>query len=414
MRIVVFEDTHVAQLYPMTLGRAAYTIRCGGENLAFWIERMGGQVSGLVRPYLRAWQAATFPNWDEHPPRGEATLLVNARLVPSPHTFDVLRRLYHRGDFGQLQSMNQLAAAVLPAEILPPTAPWDGESMRQFVQGPNFAALPRFEEDLALISYPHEILSWHLATLADSLNFRIAQGHYRELRDGVFVAHGVQWHEWVHTDTSQGPIVVDEQASVRPFACLSGPILIGAQSRVHEHASIRPGVALGPACKIGGEIEASVLEEFANKQHFGFLGHSYLGAWVNLGAGTSNSNLKNTYGSVRVEMEGRKMDSGLQLLGCLVGDYTKTAIHTSIFTGKILGACSMIYGMVTTNVASFVNHAQSLGQITDLPPAIVAETQRRVFQRRGIAQEPWHIQLLRDMYQQVAGDRQLADRPLSL
>ncbi len=208
--------------------------------------------------------------------------------------------------------------------------------------------------------------------------------------------------------------MIDDGATVAPFACLSGPVRIGENSRVNEHASIRPGVAIGSTCKVGGEVEASILEDYANKQHYGFLGHSYLGSWVNLGAGTSNSNLKNTYGTVRVEIDGQRIDSQRQLLGCVVGDFTKTAVNTSIYTGKQIGACSMVYGIVTTNVASFVNHAQSLGQITDLPPNIMAETQRRVFQRRGMVQQPWHVQLLQEMYSEVAAHRELADCPLSL
>ena len=414
MRVVLFEDAGVQQLYPLTLGRAAFTISCGGECLATWVERLDRPICGLVRPHLRAWQAANFPAWDELPSAGEPTLLVNARLVPSPHTFDVLRRLYHRGEFGQLPVRDQLAVAVLPAEVAPPGSPWEADAMQQFLRSASVATLPRLEEHLSLLAYPHEIIDWHLATVADSLTFRIAQGKYREIRDGVFVGSGVQLNEWVHTDTSQGPIVIDNDVTVRPFACLSGPARLGESSRVNEHASIRPGVTTGPTCKVGGEVEASILEEYANKQHSGFLGHSYLGSWVNLGAGTCNSNLKNTYGPVRVEIDGQRLDSGLQLLGCLVGDYTKTAINTSIFTGKLIGACSMVYGMVTANVPSFVNYAQSLGQMTDLPPAVMAQTQKRVFQRRGMVQQPWHVELLHEMYRQVAAQRQLADRPLSL
>ncbi len=182
--------------------------------------------------------------------------------------------------------------------------------------------------------------------------------------------------------------MIDNDCTVRPFACISGPCRLGERSRINEHASIRPGVAIGPVCKAGGEIEASVLDEYSNKQHGGYLGHSYLGPWVNLGAGTSNSNLKNSYGPVRMEIAGGTIDTGLQLLGCVVGDYARTAVNTSIFTGKLIGACSMVYGTVAANVPSFVNYAQSLGEVTDLPPDIMARTQKRMLQRRGIAQRP--------------------------
>jgi glucose-1-phosphate thymidylyltransferase len=167
-------------------------------------------------------------------------------------------------------------------------------------------------------------------------------------------------------------------------------------------------------CKVGGEIEASTIEAFTNKQHTGYLGHSYLGRWVNLGAGTSNSNLKNTYGTVRMEVMGRQVDTGMQFMGCVVGDFTRSAINTGIFTGKLIGSCSMIYGFVTTNVESFVNYARSFGEITDLSPSVMAQTQKRAFLRRGIVQQAWHVQLLDVMHEIAAAGRQLADRPVSL
>jgi glucose-1-phosphate thymidylyltransferase len=165
---------------------------------------------------------------------------------------------------------------------------------------------------------------------------------------------------------------------------------------------------------VGGEVEASVIEACSSKQHLGYLGHSYVGQWVNLGAGTSNSNLKNTYGSIRIEVGDRRVDTGLQFLGCIVGDMTRTAINTSIFTGKLIGTCSALYGFITTNVPSFVNYARSFGEITELSPAVMVELQKRVFLRRGIQQQDWHRQLLHDVYNRVALGRQLADRPVSL
>ncbi len=140
-----------------------------------------------MRPYLHAWQTASYPSWDEVPAAGETTLLINARLVPSPHAYDVLRRLYHRAECGQVRLADQLAAAVLPAEVDPPLSPWDAESLQQYLRSPAVSALPRLDEELSLLAYPHEIIHWHLATLADNLTYRIAQGLYREIRDGVFV-----------------------------------------------------------------------------------------------------------------------------------------------------------------------------------------------------------------------------------
>ena len=116
-----------------------------------------------------------------------------------------------------------------------------------------------------------------------------------------------------------------------------GRIIEPRSNSVIEHAAIKDTVSIGHTAKIGGEVEASIIESFTNKQHHGFLGHSYLGSWINLGAGTCNSDLKNTYGNVKMEYRGSKVDTGMQFVGCIMGDYAKTAINTGIFTGKLIG-----------------------------------------------------------------------------
>ncbi len=216
------------------------------------------------------------------------------------------------------------------------------------------------------------------------------------------------------TDTKAGPIVLEAGATVGPHSFLAGPVHLGANSRVLEHAALKHAVALAHTTKIGGEIEASIIEPYSNKQHHGFLGHSYLGSWVNLGAGTCNSDLKNTYGPVNMEYRGRKISTGMQFVGAIIGDYSKTAINTGIFTGKVIGVGSMVYGFVTTNVPSFVNYARSFSQVSEAPVEVLVATQRRMFERRQVEQRPCDIQLLHDMHELTAHERQLPGEPLSL
>lgn len=414
MQIIVFEDAGVEQLEPLTLGRPAYSLSCGSLTLVDWLAQQSSPVAGLVRPLLRDLQVADYPAFvpvtDGNTPR----LLVNARLVPCPQTFETLERLQSRGEFGLIHQGEVLAAGLLPPDLPTPENPWEASSLQQFLATPQVAQLPALEQPLPLQNYPHDLVRNHLDVLGDNLHWRLASGRYQEIRPGVFAAQNVELADWAHTDTSQGPIVIDAGAVVRPFACLRGPLYLGTLSRVNEHAVLKTGVSVGTLSKVGGEIEASVIDAYSSKQHHGYLGHSYLGQWVNLGAGTSNSNLKNTYGSIRIEVGSRKIDTGLQFFGCVVGDMTRTAINTSIFTGKLLGTCSAVYGYVTTNVPSFVNYAKSFNELTELSPSVMEELQRRVFLRRGIQQQPWHRELLRSIYDRVSNGRQLADRPISL
>src|SRR5262249_16536497 len=154
-----------------------------------------------------------------------------------------------------------------------------------------------------------------------------------------------------------------------------------------------------------GEVEASIVEPYSNKQHSGFLGHSYVGSWVNMGAGTANSDLKNSYGPITMEYGGRKVATGMQFIGCFVGDHAKTAIHTRIFTGKTVGVCSMSYGFVSANVPSFVNYARSLGSLSEVPVEVAAKAQERMFTRRGVQQRPRDAQLLRDLHELTRDER---------
>ena len=226
----------------------------------------------------------------------------------------------------------------------------------------------------------------------------------------------MQLGQHVVFDTSGGPIVIDQNVRLGPHSFFRGPIYIGPNSRVSEHAAIKDEVSIAHTCKIGGEVEASVIEPYSNKQHHGFLGHSYLGSWINLGAGTCNSDLKNTYGTVNMQYGDRKVATGMQFLGCVIGDYAKTAINTSIFTGKLIGAGSMVYGFATTNVPSFVNYARSFGEIGNLPPEVIVSTQARMFARRNVTQRPCDVQLIHDMYRVTEFERpaKLSDEPLSL
>jgi glucose-1-phosphate thymidylyltransferase len=115
-----------------------------------------------------------------------------------------------------------------------------------------------------------------------------------------------------------------------------------------------------------------------------------------------------------MEYHGQKIATQMQFVGAIVGDYAKTAINTGIFTGKTVGVCSMVYGFVTTNVPSFVNYARLFGQVTEAPVEVMASTQRRMFERRGVVQRPCDIQLLRDMYELTVAERKQSGEPLSL
>lgn len=412
VNVILFEDGLVSHLYPVTIGKPAFDINCGSYRLLDLIDRLSSPVKAIVRPHLREVLRADFPDlapegvWPREP-----LLLVNARMVPSVKALTGLRQLLQRGRPAVVRTGDRVAAALTAPDG--PAPPGDGEigQWEAFLAG---LELEPFEAEMPLFDYPHDVVRHHLASLSENLEDRLSRADYEEIADGVFAAPGARIGQYVVTDSREGPILLEQNATIGPYCYLSGPAHIGPGTRVIEHAAIKEAVALGHTAKIGGEVEASIIEPYTNKQHHGFLGHSYVGSWVNLGAGTCNSDLKNTYGLVAMEYRGHKVSTHMQFIGCIIGDYAKTAINTSIFTGKTIGACSMVYGFVTTNVPSFVNYARLFSQVTEVPVEVEIAAQARMFRRRGAVQRPCDVQLLRDMYELTRHERQLANEPLSL
>jgi len=156
--------------------------------------------------------------------------------------------------------------------------------------------------------------------------------------------HEAQVEPGVVFDVSHGPVVIESGVEIRSGTRLEGPLWVGANARVLG-GEIR-GSAIGPRCTVRGEMASCVFLGYANKSHDGFVGHSIVGRWVNLGAGTITSNLKNTYGPVRLEIAGVRVDTGQQFLGTLLGDHAKTAIGTLLGTGTVVGAGANVFDTV--------------------------------------------------------------------
>lgn len=419
MQIILFEDEFVPRLYPITVGRPAYNVTCASFRLIDWMTELaretGAILRGIVRPYLATIQQVDFPQFSSPSVgNGLPALLVNARLVPSKPVYTALREMLLAGQPGIYPSGSALGAALVDTSLPKPPTSADPVKFGEYLHQTVWPKLPKLDKELPALDYPHDLIRQNLLTMEANLAHRLALGNYQEIKDGVFAAEGARLGEFVVTDTTKGPVLLDERASVGPHCFLRGPAYLGPHCRVTEQSAIKDGVCLGHTTKIGGEVEASIVEPYSNKQHYGFLGHSYLGSWINLGAGTCNSDLKNTYGTVKMEYRGESVATGMQFVGCMMGDYAKSAINTGIFTGKTVGVCSMVYGFVTTNVPSFVNYARLFGQVTELPPEVMIATQQRMFARRNVIQRPCDAQLIHDMYELTRNERQLVGEPLSL
>lgn len=430
--IFCFEDSSVGRLAPATTAKPAYAISCGSFRLIDWLRELGLPIFADCRPHLRLIQRLDYGlgSAREGLTPTDSVLLVNARLVPTVAAFRRLQELL-AAQTAQvwLDSEGAVAMAWVPAEgtglsAPPPESgeparaaepigpaaqdPDDAEAtVQRLIRGVPESAVIRSDPTTETFRWPHDLVSRHMLALPESLAWRIEHGDYQQPQDGLFVAPGVSLGQHVVIDSRGGPIVIEGRARVGPFCFLAGPVHIGAGARIIEHAALKDAVALGHTTKVGGEVEASVIEPYSNKQHHGFLGHSYLGSWINLGAGTCNSDLKNTYGTINMEYGTERVGTDMQFMGCVMGDYSKTAINTGIFTGKVIGVCSMLYGFVTSNVPSFVNYARLFGQTATLPPEVMLSTQSRMFARRQVEQRECDRQLIWDMFDLTEDERNL-------
>jgi len=158
----------------------------------------------------------------------------------------------------------------------------------------------------------------------------------------IYIAAGAVVHPMVVIDATEGPVYIDSGVEVHPFTRIEGPCYIGRDSVLYR-TNCRAGNSIGPVCRVGGEIEESIIHGYSNKYHDGFLGHAYVGEWVNLGAQTTNSDLRNDYSNVSVTLDGRHpIDTGSPKVGSLIGDHTKTSIGTLLNTGAYVGAMTLI------------------------------------------------------------------------
>lgn len=253
---------------------------------------------------------------------------------------------------------------------------------------PDLKRLPAREIAAEAVFYPWDIVRLNYQELQRELN------SVRKRRS-VFVKKGGKIYPGAQVVTEKGPVFLDQGAEVRPGSVVEGPCYIGPRTIV-DGAFVRPGCSFGPQCRIGGEVEECVFQGYANKHHAGFLGHSFVGEWVNLGALTTNSDLKNNYQPVRVKIGARKFDTGMVKLGCFIGDHVKTSIGTLLPTGAVLGTFANWFesGLTPKILPSFAWGKKRRWRRKEL-----MECAQRVMARRGVTMSPVYEQLLLQIYE---------------
>jgi len=237
-------------------------------------------------------------------------------------------------------------------------------------------------KDVFIIDYPWEIPDYdHYLIRRNRIIFKKLIG-FDEYSKGVYVNGNTYISPQTYFDTRNGPVFIHNAEEIDGFTTIRGPTIIREGSYIH--GGRLSNTVIGPVCKVGGEISDSLVNGYSNMQHHSYVGHSYIGEWVNVGAGTVFSDLKNTYGRIRVYWNERRYDTGSIKVGSFVSDHVKFSINSSIFSGKFIGPFSHIYGLLDKNVPPFTIWNGYKEKFYILDPKKAVEIAIRVYRRRDV------------------------------
>jgi UDP-N-acetylglucosamine diphosphorylase/glucosamine-1-phosphate N-acetyltransferase len=402
MKLVIFEDRQTDHFAPLCHLRGVFELRCGASRLSDKIARAAGvEASALIaRDYLAASVAQRYPI-----PINQLTglsgevLFVNARVrgagwdAPAAETAcwqgDQLAAWRTTGDVSAIDGIDALYNAAKSAN----RAAYDGKWFDYIWD--------------IMIANPEEITADFVAAGKQGLH-----GEMHETatifgpKENLFIGDGASIHPFVCLDTREGPITIEKGCEVHPFTRIEGPCYLGEKS-ILLGAKVREGCSIGPMCRVGGEVEESIIHGYSNKYHDGFLGHAYVGEWVNLGALTSNSDLKNDYTSVSVMMGRQPVDTGSNKVGSFIGDHVKTSIGTLLNTGSVVGTMAILVATGAPLPKYIPAYAWFMaGAVTKgfgLNPLI--KTAKKAMSRRKVELSEVDEALLRHVYELTAEER---------
>jgi UDP-N-acetylglucosamine diphosphorylase/glucosamine-1-phosphate N-acetyltransferase len=415
--VVLFEDTGYTRLSPLTLSRPAFEIRCGVWTLRERIVALTGVAPGAIcRPHLAAvygtgrWPLRLLSN-------GAPVILVNGRALDlgwlTTLREETTDTVYVANEQGQPMLLGARLSPALMSSVL--------RDLLEQRAADALLELQRFvrvvEVETKLLAFPWDLIVCNPEQLTRDIELLGATQRWPSLaeqpRDVPHMVVHNPAHVFLHPqarldgslvlDARDGPIWIDA-ARIEPFSLIQGPAAVGPNALISS-ARLRPGTTIGPVCRIGGEIECSIVQAYTNKHHEGFLGHSYLGEWVNIGAMTTNSDLKNTYGSIKMTIEGLgQVDSGQIKLGCFLGDHVKLGIGMHLSGGSLIGTGSNLFGThsLPKNVPPFTWGGEVFREY-DIERMIGVA--RKVMSRRKIALSPAQEAMLRDVFVMTAGSR---------
>jgi UDP-N-acetylglucosamine diphosphorylase/glucosamine-1-phosphate N-acetyltransferase len=259
----------------------------------------------------------------------------------------------------------------------------------------------------SLYSWPWDLISGLKNVLQHQL--RLKNKVPKEVKvigkNPIFVDKSSNIGQGTVLDASGGAIYIGPE-SVIGQSSIIGPAYVGELTQLKPYSTVNNSY-IGNNCRIGGEIDSSIILDYTNKSHFGYLGHSYVGEWVNIGANTTTSDLKMTYGTVSMKSGDEKKDTGITKLGSFFGDMSKTSIGTNIYCGMRIGISSHLYGNIANDVPSYVIYGQGIGsENAQMDASSAIKFQKRMMSRRNISMSAHYESMMKTIFDMTSKERE--------
>lgn len=415
--ICLFEGIYYSRLLPLVYFRPTYDLRCGiltlREKVLHYFPNI--PISLHCRKYLSELVKLQNPALSVNEIKGKSCLFINGRVIMNSKLAEQITT--------DMDTLFVKGESIVAARVSGSKLELLKNKLNNLFTFSDFHDLFKKEVDADFINYPWDLVSNNGRQIISDFNLLTAQikgskikgkvypGAHLLNEENIFIDEDAKVKPGVVLDAESGPIYIGKDAKIFPNAVIEGPAFIGNKTAIKIGAKIYENTSIGEVCKVGGEVEESIIHSHSNKQHDGFLGHAYLGMWVNLGADTNNSDLKNNYGSVKVIINGEQIDSGSMFVGLTMGDHSKCAINTMFNTGTVVGVSSNVFGagFPKKYVPSFSwGGAESMTSY-DVEKAL--DVARRVMARRNIKLTEIEERIFRHIFDLTREERRKLGMP---
>ena len=401
MNICIFEDLFISRLAPLNYLRHTSKLICGADTLLEKIVNFFPAKTPLTlhtRKYIAPSLAEKFPKAKINELSDSEYIFLNSRIVFKAEELKSIIKLFKKDNNTAILQDKSVVAFHLSKdkarqykEIINP----DDDNLVSYADI-EWLGLNKAESgSYRFINYPSDLILYNEDQLNYDLN-REMKGK-KKLHIGKKCSIGKN----VVFDTSAGRIYINDNTTIEPFTYIKGPVYIGENCTIRSGSQLYGPVRIGGSCKVSGEITCSILHWYVNKQHYGFLGHSYLCEWVNLGAGTTTSNLKNNYSKIVLNIDGQKVNTNSIFLGSIIGDHTKTGIQTMLNTGTMVGISSNLYGAGYHNkkINSYSWEDASNNEVISYEIEKAISTARTSMGRRNVNMTEAYEKMMRHVYE---------------